>query len=169
MKDIIVYTMRNCSYCQKIKNVLDQNNLEYSERDVSEFPHEWEKVKNITRSPMFPTIELNGEYFVPGRDYNNDQQLILLLNRRLNAPKLEYDLDILVREGIKSLNANLNSLQTKFVTLAKDVSQIQKILLDITQDAEEEVKKEDKDFFDMQQNIREIIETDAKNTEQEEK
>jgi glutaredoxin len=75
-KDIIMYTMTTCGYCNEMKKKLNEKNITYIERDFKEYKEEWEYVKSLTRSAVFPTFVMGKEYLIPSRDFNNPEELI---------------------------------------------------------------------------------------------
>lgn len=74
--EIIMYTMPTCGYCAKMKQELEAANVEYTERNFKEFKKEWEYVKSLTRSAVFPTFVIGKEYLIPNRDFSNPQEAI---------------------------------------------------------------------------------------------
>ena len=106
MDKIEVYTNNNCGYCKQLKDELNKNDIEFKEKLISEFTVEWQDIVNLTGLPTTPTIKYEGEYFIPGRDYGNPQQLISLLEAFKSS---EYDDSRRVLERIKTLNFHINT------------------------------------------------------------
>ena len=77
--NITIYTNSTCGYCKQLKDELNKNDIEFKEKLISEFTVEWQDVVNLTGLPTTPTIKYKEEYFVPGRDYQNPQQLMNIL------------------------------------------------------------------------------------------
>ena len=103
--NITIYTNSTCGYCKQLKDELTKNNIEFKEKLTSEFTVEWQDVVNLTGLPTTPTIKYKEEYFVPGRDYQNPQQLINILQ---SFPDSSYDYNRRAFERIKTLNYNIN-------------------------------------------------------------
>ena len=103
--NITIYTNSTCGYCKQLKDELTKNNIEFKEKLTSEFTVEWQDVVNLTGLPTTPTIKYKEEYFVPGRDYQNPQQLINILQ---NSPDSFHDYNKRAFERIKTLNYNIN-------------------------------------------------------------
>ena len=103
--NITIYTNSTCGYCKQLKDELTKNNIEFKEKLTSEFTVEWQDVVNLTGLPTTPTIKYKEEYFVPGRDYQNPQQLINILK---NSPDSFHDYNKRAFERIKTLNYNIN-------------------------------------------------------------
>ena len=103
--NITIYTNSTCGYCRQLKDELNKNNIEFKEKLISEFTVEWQDVVNLTGLSTTPTIKYKEEYFVPGRDYQNPQQLINILQ---SFPDSSYDYNRRAFERIKTLNYNIN-------------------------------------------------------------
>ena len=105
MKKITVYTNETCSYCKQIKEELTKNNIEFENILTTDNLEEWESIVNFTGMPTVPTICINGEYFVPGRDFGNADLLIKLIQ---NYASSLYTVEEVVLEKIKTLNYNMS-------------------------------------------------------------
>jgi len=106
MNKIEIYTNENCGYCKTLKEELTKKNIEFEEKSTADFTDEYQGVVDLTGVPTVPTIKYEGEYFVPGRDYQNPQQLIHLLETFKTS---QYDDSHRVLERIKTLNFNINT------------------------------------------------------------
>jgi len=119
MNKIEIYTSSTCGYCKQLKDELIKNNIEFEEKLTTDFKDEYQAVVNLTGLSTTPTIKYKDEYFVPGRDYGNPQQLINILQTFESS---EYDDSRRVLERIKTLNFNIN---TAFGRLDQLLRQIQ--------------------------------------------
>ena len=106
MNKIEIYTSNTCGYCKTLKEELTKKNIEFEEKLTSDFTNEYQDIVNLTGLPTTPTIKYEGEYFVPGRDYQNPQQLINLLE---TFKPSQYDDSRRVLERIKTLNFHINT------------------------------------------------------------
>ena len=105
MKKITVYTNETCPYCKQIKEELTKNNIDFENILTTDDPEEWQSIVNFTGMPTVPTICMNGEYFVPGRDFGNADLLIKLIKN--HTPSL-YTTAEDALERIKTLNYNMS-------------------------------------------------------------
>jgi glutaredoxin 3 len=105
MKKITIYTNETCPYCKQIKEELTKNNIEFENILTTDDLEEWQSIVNFTGMPTVPTICMNGEYFVPGRDFGNADLLIKLINNY--TPSL-YTAAEDALERIKTLNYNMS-------------------------------------------------------------
>ena len=103
--NITIYTNNNCGYCKQLKDELTKNDIEFKEKLIADFTVEWQDVVNLTGLPTTPTIKYKEEYFVPGRDYQNPQQLMNILE---TFPDSSHDYNRRAFERIKTLNYNMS-------------------------------------------------------------
>ena len=106
MNKIEIYTNSTCGYCKTLKDELTKNNIEFEEKLTTDFKDEYQAIVSLTGLPTTPTIKYKDEYFVPGRDYGNPQQLINLLETFQSS---EYDDSRRVLERIKTLNFQMST------------------------------------------------------------
>jgi len=116
--NITIYTNSTCGYCKQLKDELTKNNIEFKEKLTSEFTVEWQDVVNLTGLPTTPTIKYKEEYFVPGRDYQNPQQLINILQ---TFPDSSHDYNKRTLERVKTLNYNMSVAFGKLDQLLRQI------------------------------------------------
>ena len=106
MNKIEIYTNETCPYCKQIKEELTKKNVEFENKLTSNFTEEYQEIVNLTGMPTVPTIKYNEEYFLPGSDFQNAQQLTNLLE---TFEVSKYDNSRRVLERIKTLNFHINT------------------------------------------------------------
>ena len=106
MKKIEIYTNETCPYCKQVKEELEKNNIEFTEKLTSDFEQEYKSIVSLTGMPTVPTIKYKDEYFVPGRDFVNAKQLI---NRLESFESNDYNDSRVTLERIKTLNYNMST------------------------------------------------------------
>ena len=106
MNKIEIYTASTCGYCKQLKDELTKNNIEFEEKLTADFKDEFQDIVSLTGLSTTPTVKYEDEYFVPGRDYGNPQQLINLLETFESS---KYDSSRRVLERIKTLNFHMNA------------------------------------------------------------
>ena len=116
--NITIYTNSTCGYCKQLKDELNKNDIEFKEKLISEFTVEWQDVVNLTGLPTTPTIKYKEEYFVPGRDYQNPQQLINILQ---TFPDSSHDYNKRTLERVKTLNYNMSVAFGKLDQLLRQI------------------------------------------------
>ncbi len=63
-KEIIVYSAKLCSDCQKLKAFLDENNIQYENRDIRENPKWGEELEKNTGKLGVPYLQIDGEWII---------------------------------------------------------------------------------------------------------
>ena len=106
MDKIEIYTNETCPYCKQIKEELTKKDIEFEDKSTSEFTSEYQQIVNLTGMPTVPTIKYKDEYFVPGRDFQNAQQLVNILETFESS---NYNDSRKTLERIKTLNFNINT------------------------------------------------------------
>ena len=118
MNKIIIYTNKTCPYCKAIKEEFNEENIKFEERIGEDWESEWQEVVSLTGMPTVPTIEYNNEYFVPGRDFGNPQQLINMLKNYTDSP---YEQSKRTFERVKTLNYNMHQAFTRMDQLLRQI------------------------------------------------
>ena len=115
---IIIHTNETCPYCKTIKEELTNKNIKFKNKFNSEFKDDWQDIVNLTGMPTVPTVVINNEYFVAGRDFSNPQHLINIIE---NFKKSSQDLSLKNFERIKTLNYNINMAFGKLDQLLRQI------------------------------------------------
>ena len=105
--EIIIYTNEQCPYCKQVKEKLEENDIKFTERLITEkdFSKEWNDISFLTGIPTVPTIEFKNEYFVAGRDFMHPDHLVAII-KEFN--KTKYSSTRLILERLKTLNFNMS-------------------------------------------------------------
>ena len=106
-KEIIVYTNSSCGHCKAMKDLLEKEKIKFVEKLVTDHQEEWNLVTYITGLGLFPTINIGKEYFIPGRDYHQPQQVIEHLKNIEELNKVDSDARLL--QAFKTLTFSLNN------------------------------------------------------------
>ena len=118
MDKIEIYTNNTCPYCKQIKDELNKKNIKFEEKLTPDFTDEYQEIVNLTGIPTVPTIKYNNEYFIPGRDFQNAQQVINLLE---TFKVSQYDDSRRVLERIKTLNFHINTAFSRLDQLLRKI------------------------------------------------
>ena len=102
-KKIVIYTSKTCQYCDQVKKSLIESSIEFTEIDIIEYKDVWNNVKDLTATPITPTIKINNEFLLPGRDFVNPQNLIEIIS---NFKESIYSENRRTLELVKTLNYN---------------------------------------------------------------
>jgi len=106
MNKIRIYTNEACPYCKQIKAELTKNNIEFDELLTSNNKNNWQAIVNLTGMPTVPTLNFNGNYLVPGRDFGNAANLIKLIQ---NYKESNFTIQEITLEKLKTLHYNIST------------------------------------------------------------
>jgi len=100
MKHVILYTMKGCPHCFDMKNLLDENNIVYSEKDIDEHKEEYDLFVEATDNdyiPSFMLLELDMiseselsekpkkvKLLAPDRDFQELEEALEMVKKFLN-------------------------------------------------------------------------------------
>ena len=103
---MIIYTNKTCPYCKQIKEELTKNNIEFKNVLTSDDKDNWQAIVNLTGMPTVPTLNFNGNYLVPGRDFSNAANLIQLIK---NYKESNFTIQEITLEKLKTLHYNIST------------------------------------------------------------
>ena len=126
MKKITIYTAKTCGYCTTLKDKFKESEIEFIDKSIDEYKSEWDQVAMLTGLPTTPTIKFNDDYYVPGRDFQNPEQLTNYIKSfDSSAIDVEYSNDKRLLEAFKTLTF---TLRTSLNRLQQDLTQIKQKL-----------------------------------------
>ena len=117
-KKITIYTSKTCNYCDQVKKSLAETSINFTEMDIIEHKDIWNNVKDLTATPITPTIEISNEFLLPGRDFFNPQNLIDLIS---DFKESQYNENRRALELIKTLNYNVFTAFQRLDTTLKNI------------------------------------------------
>jgi glutaredoxin 3 len=106
MNKITIYTNETCPYCKEVKKQLKENNIEFKNVLTSDEKDNWQAIVNLTGMPTVPTLNFNGDYLVPGRDFGNAANLINLIQ---NYKESNFTIQEITLEKLKTLHYNIST------------------------------------------------------------
>ena len=115
---IEIYTNKTCPYCKAVKTALENDSIEFIEKDTTEFKEEWNKVANFTAIPTVPTIYYKNRYWVAGRDFNGAPNLI---NSLKNYEEPNHSIEELIYERIKTFHYQTSIAFSRTDGILKDI------------------------------------------------
>lgn len=77
MKKVIVYSTNTCPWCTKVKDYLDQNNVEYESFDVSKEREKAMEMIQKSGQQGVPVIDIDGKLVVGFNQKKLDEYLEL--------------------------------------------------------------------------------------------
>jgi len=86
-KLVIVYTMKGCPHCVDFKKMLDENGIEFYNRDIDEYSEEFDMFVEITKKEYVPAFMLVDE--------SEDEPIPMLFAPEVDFNELEEGLEII--------------------------------------------------------------------------
>jgi len=93
VKQVILYSMKGCPWCDKMKLKLNEGNLDYTERDIDKYDKEYDKFVEATGSdfiPAFMLLDIDNDnevkdvkFMVPDRDFEDIDEALLKVKQFL--------------------------------------------------------------------------------------
>ena len=105
MNKVIIYTNNTCGYCVQVKEALLKNNIEFENILTTVDVEEWQSIVGLTGMPTVPTICLDGNYLVPGRDFGNVDGLVKQIQ---DYTPSYYTKEEIMLEKVKTMNYNMS-------------------------------------------------------------
>lgn len=83
--------MKGCPFCVDFKKMLDENNIEFHDRDINEHAEEYDTYSKITNNDMIPSLliiegdEKNHKSFLyaPERNFNELNEALELVKKHV--------------------------------------------------------------------------------------
>ena len=126
-EEIVIYTNENCPYCKKIKEKLIEKNIKFTNKLTADNKEEWESIISLTGMPTVPTIYYKNNYFVPARDFQNEDHLLRIFN---NFEESKFPIELQSFERLKTLNYNMGLAFQRTDQLLKQIEQNYKNLFE---------------------------------------
>ena len=120
-----VYSQPACHYCKKIKDVLEEANIEYEEIITSENTEEWNELIRVTGLGMTPTITFQEETWLPNRDFRTPEELVARINHFKDNPMKPLHLEQKIEQvhnAVKNLTLLLTQMQQTIQRISTQVA-----------------------------------------------
>mgnify|MGYP003643588780 CR=1 FL=1 len=91
MKKTIIYSQEGCSYCEELKNLLDQNGIEHRIKDIDENKEDWDAISAHSGVDYVPTVLIvdtedeSGNVLAPDRDFDDVNECLQHIMTELNG------------------------------------------------------------------------------------
>ena len=107
MKELVIYTTESCDYCKTIKEMLEKENIKFTEKINTDYQKEWHSVVKLTGLGTFPTITINDEYYVPGRDFGSPEQIVGFL-KTYQPQEDDFSIELKLMQAFKTMAFSIN-------------------------------------------------------------
>lgn len=85
MNKVTIYTMSECPYCTELKNLLEQENIEYRNVDIDlpENQEEFQQVLEVSNAEEVPIVRIEKQLFVPNVSFKTITEAVELTKKFL--------------------------------------------------------------------------------------
>ena len=87
-KEVFLYTMDGCPYCQEVKGLLENESIDFIERDCDDYEMQYEILKNSTDNNEYvPAFEIKDNvkmvkrFLVPERDFEELEHAVDIIKK----------------------------------------------------------------------------------------
>ena len=104
--ELTVYSAEGCGYCAQVKEALEENEMVFTDKLITEHAQEWANITALTGLPITPCIYYKDKYFLPVRDFPNADTLIKILQNFKRSTKNNKQESTF--EHLKTLSHHIN-------------------------------------------------------------
>lgn len=82
---IVIFTLNGCLHCKNLKNRLNELSIPFIDVEIGQNQKLWDQVVEQTGHNVLPTVFIRkenteeGPVYVPGRDYETEDQIVEIL------------------------------------------------------------------------------------------
>jgi len=72
--EVIMFTMKGCLHCDKLKKILNESNISFIEKDVDKHEKIYERFSKAVKSDYLPAVVIGKQAFIPDRSFKTIEQ-----------------------------------------------------------------------------------------------
>lgn len=72
--EVIMFTMKGCHHCDKLKKILSESNISFVEKDVDEHERVYNNFSKAVKSEYLPAVVIGKQVFIPERSFKTIEQ-----------------------------------------------------------------------------------------------
>ena len=137
LKKLTLYTIPNNPLCENYKKFFNENGIKFDEKDITLYP----EVSSTTMSRQVPTVHVNGEYLVQGRELKSPQSSLGIIKFFASPDYIVPSFEQRMVEMMKNMTLTIQNMSQ---TLSRQIQPMNKILNDLMKEEEEELKENEK-------------------------
>ena len=88
---VVVYTMKSCPHCHELKKMLQEENIDFVDRDIDENSDEYDVFVKATQNDFVPALliiqeggqEIESFLYAPDRDYEELTEAVQIIKKHL--------------------------------------------------------------------------------------
>ena len=83
--EVIMYTMKGCPHCDRLKKILNENKISFIEKDVGDHEEEYDKFSEAVKSEFLPAVLIGKKAFIPDKSFKTIPQAGTLIESYLQG------------------------------------------------------------------------------------
>ncbi len=83
IEKVILFTMKGCPHCDKLKNKLIENEIQFVEKDVDKYEKTYEQFSKAVKSDYLPAVLIGKRAFIPDRSFKNMNEASKIIKQYL--------------------------------------------------------------------------------------
>lgn len=88
---VVVYTMKGCPHCHELKKMLEEENIDFVDRDIDENSEEYDVFVKATQNDFVPALliikeggpKMESYLYAPDRDYEELTEAVEIVKKHL--------------------------------------------------------------------------------------
>ena len=108
--EIVMYTTETCGYCTELKKQFKERKVKYTEKPKEKYEQDWYKKVDSTGLALLPTVVVNNTNLLPGRDFQNPDQLFNIIDYITGTEYKEISFEEKTNESLKTLAYNVSAV-----------------------------------------------------------
>ena len=81
---VILFTMKGCPHCDKLKNKLIENKIQFVEKDVDKYEKTYDQFSKAVKSDYLPAILIGKRAFVPDKSFKSINEASIIIKKYLS-------------------------------------------------------------------------------------
>lgn len=82
--NVIVFSMKGCPWCTKLKDQLKENNITYLEKDIDDYKDLYDKFVEKTGSDLLPSVIVGKKALVPEKSFKTIEECVTQITKIIN-------------------------------------------------------------------------------------
>ena len=83
---VLIFTMKGCPWCVKLKEQLDESNITYETKDVDEYKTMYDNFVKLTKSELLPAVLVGKNALLPDKSFKTIEQAVEVIQGFLQEP-----------------------------------------------------------------------------------
>jgi|TARA_B110000211_G_C14077675_1_gene552965 glutaredoxin len=83
---VLIFTMKGCPWCVKLKEQLDEANITYETKDVDEYKTMYDNFVKLTKSELLPAVLVGKNALLPDKSFKTIEQAVEVIQGFLQEP-----------------------------------------------------------------------------------